>query len=200
MPVADVLGDNQLEKMLALDDALAGLGFRYAFGGAIALDYYVEPRATSDFDVNIFCSEAESPSVLDRLCDVGVEVTQESVALAGQEGQIRLGWGAYKVDLFFSTTPFHEAMACRTRTVPFLDRTIPILAPEHLMACKAIFDRPKDWVDIAGIRRDVVDLDVDEARRWIAEFAGAGVLERFDEAMRPAETAEETSRRPVSGG
>lgn len=67
MPLTDLLGDNQLEKMLALDDALKRLTIPYAFGGAIALGYYVEPRATSDFDVNVFCTDAGSPPVLDRL-------------------------------------------------------------------------------------------------------------------------------------
>ncbi|MGH9091698.1 MAG: hypothetical protein ACRDZR_10025 [Acidimicrobiales bacterium] len=63
MPVADILGDNQLEKMLALDSTLAGLGIRYAFGGAIALDYYVEPRATSDADVMPWPA---GPDILER--------------------------------------------------------------------------------------------------------------------------------------
>jgi hypothetical protein len=25
---------------------------------------------------------------------------------------------------------------------------IPILAPEHLIVCKVVFNRPKDWLDI----------------------------------------------------
>ncbi len=45
--VTDALGDNQLEKMLALDQCLKDLGVGYAFGGAIALDYYTEPLATA---------------------------------------------------------------------------------------------------------------------------------------------------------
>jgi hypothetical protein len=181
--LAGALGDNLLAKMLALDVALSGLGVPYAFGGAIALDYYTEPRATSDFDVNVFYREDESGSVLDWLETIGVEVTEAARAIAAQDGQVRLGWGAYRIDLFFSTTALHDAMAGRVRRVPFLDRTIPILAPEHLMACKAVFDRPKEWVDIAGVRRDVSDLDVDEARHWVASIAGTAVLSRFDDAM-----------------
>ncbi len=181
--VTDALGDNQLDKMLALDQALVELGVPYAFGGAVALDYYTEPRATSDFDVNVFCSEEEVGPLFDRLETMGVHITEEAMALARKDGQVRLPWGAYKLGLFFSTTAFHDAMAGRVRTVPFLDRTIPILAPEHLVACKAIFDRPKDWVDIADVRRDVADLDVAEARRWVAGIADHEVLGRFDEAM-----------------
>jgi len=56
----DALGDHLLNRLLRLDDALAATGVPYAYGGAIALDYYTEPRATSDFDVNLFCPAHES--------------------------------------------------------------------------------------------------------------------------------------------
>ena len=63
-------------------------------------------------------------------------------------------WGRTPVDLFFSYDPFHDAMAGGIRRVPFGDIMIPILGPEHLVVCKAMFDRPKDWLDIdAGPRR-----------------------------------------------
>lgn len=181
--VTEALGDNQLEKMLVLDDTLIAVGIPYAYGGALALDYYTEPRATSDFDVNVFCSEDESGPVLDRLRAIGVEVTETAIELARQDGQVRLPWGAYKVDLFFSNLPLHAAMAEARRSVPFLNRTIPILAPEHLVACKAIFNRPKDWVDIANVRRDVSNFDVAEARRWTVGMVEGDVLEHFDREM-----------------
>jgi hypothetical protein len=188
--VGDVLGDNQLDKMLALVQALNASGIPYAFGGAIALDYYTEPRATSDFDVNVFCRDDAADPVWERLETIGVPVTDQSRAIAAQDGQVRLSWGAYKVDLFFSTTAFHDAMLDRVRQVPFLDRMIPILAPEHLVACKAIFDRPKDWVDIASVRADVADLDVAEVHHWVKEIAGGEVLHRLDEVVgSPADTA-----------
>ena len=39
-------------------------------------------------------------------------------------------------------------MAERGPLVRFGPVDIPILAPEHLIVCKAVFDRPKDWLDI----------------------------------------------------
>ena len=115
--IGDILVDNQLDRMLALDQALSASGIPYAFGGAIALDYYTEPRATSDFDVNIFCGDDAAAPVWERLSAIGVPVTDEGRAIAAQDGQVRLPWGAYKLDLFFSTTAFHDAMVERvTRT------------------------------------------------------------------------------------
>ena len=52
--------------------------------------------------------------------------------------------------------------------MPFGDATIPILAAEHLIVCKAVFNRPKDWVDIDAMLRGGAELDVAEVLRWVA--------------------------------
>ena len=58
------------EKVIRLNQALAGSGTPYAFGGAIALNYHREPRSTLDIDVNVFLPpEAETP-VLDTLAQL----------------------------------------------------------------------------------------------------------------------------------
>ena len=40
------------------------------------------------------------------------------------------------------------------RRVTFAEGEIPILAVEHLIMCKVVFDRPKDWVDLDAIMAD----------------------------------------------
>ncbi len=54
----------------------------------------------------------------------------------------------------------------------FADGSIPILAPEHLVVCKAVFNRPKDWVDIDAMLAVDTTLDVAEVLRWVARIAG----------------------------
>ena len=76
------------------------------------------------------------------------------------------------MDLFFAYDPFHEAAARHRRTVPFADGEIPILAPEHLVVCKAVFNRAKDWVDIDAMRELGYGLDTAEVLRWVARIAG----------------------------
>ena len=56
--------------------------------------------------------------------------------------------------------------------VPFADTTIPILAAEHLMVCKAVFDRPKDWVDVDAMVAADTPIDVAEVLRWVGRIAG----------------------------
>ena len=89
-------------------------------------------------------------------------------------GQVRLFWDDTPVDLFFSTHPFHDHAAKRARRVPFDSVTIPILAPEDLLVCKAVFDRRKDWIDIDQILALTAgDLDIDDVRRWVTRIVGA---------------------------
>lgn len=70
--------------------------------------------------------------------------------------------------------------------MPFGGATIPVLAPEHLLACKAVFDRRKDWIDIEQMLLAADDLDAGAARRWIERLVGVGDkrLARFDDAVR----------------
>ena len=86
--------------------------------------------------------------------------------------QLRLWWDRNPVDLFFSYDPLHEEMENATRRVPFGEVTIPILGPEHLVICKAILDRPKDWLDIEAILVVTDPLDIEEIESWIARIAG----------------------------
>jgi hypothetical protein len=50
---------------------------------------------------------------------------------------------------------------------------VPILAPEHLLTCKAIFNRPKDWLDIEQILVGALDADRDEVAGWLDRIVGA---------------------------
>jgi len=152
---------------VALHDALGEVP--HAFGGAIALAYYAEPRATIDIDLNLFVPADRAGKVAARLATLGVT---GSVELAERDGQARLAWDDTPVDLFFSYDRFHATAAKALRVVPFAETTIPILAAEHLVVCKVIFDRPKDWVDIDAMRADATNLDSAEILRWVARICG----------------------------
>ena len=49
---------------------------------------------------------------------------------------------------------------------------IPILAPEHLVVCKAIFDRPKDWLDIEEMLRWGTEVDAARTLGWVGDILG----------------------------
>ncbi|HLF99634.1 MAG TPA: hypothetical protein VI916_04120, partial [Acidimicrobiia bacterium] len=56
--------------------------------------------------------------------------------------------------------------------VPFADSTIPILSATHLVVCKVVFNRAKDWVDIEAIRELGTAIDTAEVLRWVGRIAG----------------------------
>jgi hypothetical protein len=66
----------------------------------------------------------------------------------------------------------HTDMRRALRRVPFGDETLPVLSPEHLVVCKAVFSRPKDWLDIEQMLVTVDDLDVEEVDGWVRRIVG----------------------------
>jgi hypothetical protein len=161
------------EKVVAIHRALADARVPHAIGGAIALAYYAEPRATIDIDVNVFVPTDGWPRVRDALAPLGVDVDTDENALR-RDGQVRLWWDQNPVDLFFSYDPLHDEMKSGSRRVPFAGTTLPILAPEHLAVCKAMFDRPKDWLDIEAMMAVTEPLEVDSIETWLRRMVGAG--------------------------
>ena len=156
------------QRITDLDQALASIP--HAFGGALALAYYAEPRATIDIDLNVFVTVDRYLDVAGPLLELGVSVDETVVELVQRDGQARVMWEGTPIDLFFAYDAFHDAAARSRRTVPFADATIPILAPEHLIVCKAVFDRPKDWIDIDAMLETDLALDVAEVLRWVGRI------------------------------
>jgi len=159
------------EKVVAIHGALASAKIPHAIGGALALAYYAEPRATIDVDLNVFVPTERWPAVRDALSPLGVDVDTDVAAL-DRDGQVRLWWDRNPVDLFFSYDPFHDEMQRASRRVPFAETTIQILAPEHLAVCKAMFNRPKDWLDIEQILVATHPLDLPEIEAWLEAMVG----------------------------
>ncbi len=160
------------EKVIIIDETLTDAKIPYALGGALALAYYADPRATIDIDINVFVPTERWREVVDELSASGVDSSNVDPGALERDGQCRLWWGDNAVDLFFSYDPIHEAMSKETRRVPFGGTTVPILAPEHLTVCKAMFDRHKDWLDIEQMLLAADDLDLSEVEDWLVRMVG----------------------------
>jgi hypothetical protein len=172
------------EKVVAIHRALAAAKIPHAIGGALALAYYAEPRATVDVDVNVFVLTDRWQEIHDALGPLGIDVEVDEETLE-RDGQVRLWWDRNPVDLFFSYDPFHSEMEGGTRRVPFAGISIPILAPEHLTVCKAMFDRPKDWLDIEAILIATEPLDIGSIEDWLRRMVGSddGRLGKLNEIL-----------------
>jgi hypothetical protein len=159
------------DQLLAIHDALDDARIPHAIGGAIALGYCtLEPRGTRDLDVNVFIGPERAKDVFTALPE-GVEFSGVHLEQAEKDGQVRLRWGATPIDVFLSVLPFHDHVQAHVRVVPFEGRTIPVLGCTGLAVFKAMFDRPRDWVDIEAMF-EARAVDLDEARRWVVEMVG----------------------------
>lgn len=160
------------EKIVAIHGQLTRAKTPHAFGGALALAYYAEPRATIDVDLNLFVPPSSYLDIERDLARIGVG-NGVDLGVVERDGQCRLRWGNTPIDLFFAYDALHVAMRLATRSEPFGETKIPVLAPEHLLVCKAIFNRPKDWLDIEQMLVCVDDLDLAEVRAWLARIVEA---------------------------
>lgn len=170
--------DGMVGRILAVHEMLDSLHVPHQFGGAIALAWYRSPRATTDIDLNVTMHPSDMGPVLGALRHLGVTISAANERAIIRDGQARLDWDGSYLDLFCATLRIHQDMATRSRQVRFAEAQIPILSPEHLIVCKAIFNRPKDWVDIEEILSWGTQVDGAEVLRWVDEMLGAGSAER----------------------
>jgi hypothetical protein len=160
------------QRIVTLHEMLDAAGVPHQFGGAIALAWYRNPRATTDIDVNLTLPPGAAEPVLGLLSRLGVTVTPEDRDRIARDGQARLDWAGSYLDAFFATMDLHFEMAELARLVRFGPVDIPILAPEHLIVCKAVFDRPKDWLDIEEILRWGTEVDAVRTLYWVGDILG----------------------------
>lgn len=175
------------EKVSALAHAFGAADVPFAFGGALALAYYAEPRTTVDVDVNVFVPPEAVDRVAEVLGSLGIPATAAERRAVRRNGQVRLHWGIAPVDLFFAYDELHHHAAQRVRRVPFGDETIVVLAPEDLLVFKVVFNRRKDWIDIEQmLLLTAGTLDLDDVRRWIVAIVGSDDdrCHRFERAVR----------------
>jgi hypothetical protein len=141
-----------------------------------------------DINVNIFLDPAEHERVIGALRALGVEgeVSTEQVV---HDGHCRVAWGATPIDLFYAYHDLHQAMSQATRRAEFRGLSVPILAPEHLVTCKVIFNRPKDWLDIEQILVGALDADRHEVSDCLDRIIGSDDprAQRFAELSRAFE-------------
>ncbi len=175
------------ERVVALHRALARRRIPHAFGGAIALAYRtLDPRATSDVDINVFLPASEAEKLLRALPSEVAQPEGAAEAIA-RDGQIRLWWDETPVDLFFDTVPVHHDAARHRERVEFARTQIPVLGPVELAVFKAMFDRTRDWADIEAMVA-AEQLDVDTVREILQTMLPADDhrFGRLEEALRRA--------------
>ena len=151
---------------------LLAAGIDNAIGGALSLGYHIDdPRGTQDIDINVSLPAARAAEALAALPS-DVPWDEQTIAAIQKVDQVRIMWPvaggiALPLDLFFSVADLHDVVRDRTVEVPMDGQTVRILSATDLTIFKALFDRPKDWIDIQAML-DAHDssVDLEDAVRW----------------------------------
>ena len=78
------------DKVSVLARTFTEASLPFAFGGALALAYYAEPRATVDIDVNVFVPPDDVDRVVVLLEPLGVVASVDQLRTARRDGQVRM--------------------------------------------------------------------------------------------------------------
>jgi hypothetical protein len=168
--------------VVAVHDHLQALGAAHAFGGALALAYYAEPRGTIDVDVNVFVpteGAAEIVASLEALGFSSEQPPEQWVPVAGVR-LVRAGEPTM-LDLFFSLDERYDEIARRVRHFPFGSERVklPFLSAEDLAVFKLSFGRDKDWVDLRRLVAARRDLDVEYIEDQLIGLRGPTMYPRL---------------------
>lgn len=174
---------NLVDLVLDVHRSLDRHDLPHAFGGALALAYFGEPRATVDIDVNVFVPVADLARVVVAMEEVACSPTVEPDAWV-PVGGVRFAHRdrPFPVDVFPSIDEeVYGAIFERVAPKPFGpgDEELPFLSAEDLVLFKLSFGRDKDWVDLSAIARTGGDLDLDYIEAQLVALRGPTIYPRI---------------------
>lgn len=153
---------------------LESQGQEYAFGEAIALGYWSEPRGTVDVDLTLFVSPDRPSDCIRCLQNLGCALDSRSVLTSLQEhGFCRVSYQGVRVDVFLPITRFYEIARQKRKTVQLGEQAIVIWDADCLAVFKMMFFRRKDIADAEQMLRSApTRLDHAWVRRNLVEIYG----------------------------
>jgi hypothetical protein len=165
------------DVILEIDSELTELDVRHAFGGALALAYYAEPRGTVDVDINVAVPYESRSTLLVQLDKIGWHAGQEAAsALPAARTRLHQVDETVVIDLFFAFDEFHEVALERAVSKPFIHgderHELRFLSAEDLTVFKISCGRSKDWVDIEAMVAAGTPIDPDYVEQQLVRFKG----------------------------
>lgn len=170
------------EVAVATHELLTRHDLTHGFGGALALNYYADPRATIDVDVNVFVPWSTGVTLVDLFEEIDFrpqKPTAEALPVAGI--RLRRPGDRISIDLFFSLDDAYDEIASRLRWHPFGpdDQRLPFMSAEDVVAFKLSSNRDKDWVDIRKVLEGGPPLDLDYLERITIALRGPSMYPRI---------------------
>jgi hypothetical protein len=173
-----LIGDLAIELHGLFEDG----DVRHAFGGALALNCYAEPRGSVDVDVNVAVPFAHAEELVGDLGPQGFQPLLPPSDWMPAAG-VRLTRGHDIVDVFLAFDPYHQRMLDNAVLHPFPHGhemvQLPVLSANDLVVVKLAFNRTKDWADIEAMLLAGTVVDFDYVRQQAVAFKGDGMHPRL---------------------
>ncbi|MFW6197759.1 MAG: nucleotidyl transferase AbiEii/AbiGii toxin family protein [Myxococcota bacterium] len=171
------------DVVVDLIDVLEPSGETYAFGGAVALAAWSEPRATADVDVVLWIPLSRVDAAIDLVQKAGVAIDPTSARTEAEDRGMFIGQaGRVRVDVFVPSIPFYDEAEGRRVRTEIANRPTWVHSPEVLAVFKMLFFRPKDLVDVerlVQVRGD--DFDRQFVRKALIDMMGTDPrVEKWD--------------------
>ena len=186
------------EDLLHVAGVLAGvfdaLAVPYAFGGALAQNYWGTVRATQDIDLLASVPKIRFDDLREALVAAefvaraadGTPVALSVDGMAAEERDrhlITVYRGLVKVEVFFPFLPIQHSILRRAVSLAMGGRTVPITSAEDLIVLKMAFHREKDLRDVRSMLwSQKGNLDLAYLRTWASTMLASAQrdeLERF---------------------
>lgn len=146
----------------------------YAIGGALALAYWCEPRATIDVDITVYLPVDQPSQTVELLVELGCDFSHLKVTEQLREhGYCRATFRNTVVDFFLPTLSLYELAKDRRRQV--LMEGVPVFVWEAEVLCifKMMFMRTQDFADIEKLwEAQSETLDTTWIREQLVELFG----------------------------
>jgi predicted nucleotidyltransferase len=191
-----------VEVVLWLEDLFDRHRIVRSYGGAIARNFFAEPRLTRDVDLLVLVSQTQVPALVKDLVDAGasaLEIDGEAGTelprpldlgrvlsdLRGKAHMTALRCFGVRVEIFVPWHPFDHEVLRRSLEQQFDGRTIRIHSPEDLIVYKKVFNRSKDIEDIKAIlAARAGTLDLDRIRSGASRLLDESAANELEELIR----------------
>lgn len=182
-----------LKAAREIADFLEARHISYAFIGGLALQYWGEPRLTSDIDVTVLVSNEVLEEFVNvvlkhfraRIKDANSFALKNYMLLIESSEEV-------PVDISLGIPGYEQEALQRAVLVKFPEvGMLKLLSPEDLIIHKCVAGRPRDIEDVEGILlRQTFELDIELIRRWLTAFREVmeshDPLHIFDTALKNA--------------
>lgn len=171
-----------VELMTRMGDLLRAERIPYFVFGAVGMDVWAGPRATSDLDLVICIGRRAIPEFADKLRGMGFRVTKDMERKLGEGRIVKLKIGVTELDLKLCTTEHDRAALERAREVEIGPARLCVATPEDIVLYKLQSWRTQDKADVERIKGEVEDLDGAYIEGWLDRIqadTGYPVRERW---------------------